>query len=142
MDVFGRMNAVLYQYSTTSIMQKSSTSSSLMPWESVSDRINLRSSTVPVPDANAASMTMLRPPRRSAAWSLPCRVLICCFVPCSTFQRETRLEEGHLSTSGQDSRVAFSQEENGAPVDAGSVSADKRSQHCRIGSVNGMIHST
>ena len=54
MDVFGRMNAVPYQYSTTSIMQKSSTSSSLMPCESVSDRINLRSSTVPVPDAYAA----------------------------------------------------------------------------------------
>jgi hypothetical protein len=31
MDVFGRMNAVPYQYSTTSIMRKSSTSSSLIP---------------------------------------------------------------------------------------------------------------
>ena len=27
-------------------------------------------------------------------------------------------------------------------VDAGSVCVDKNDKHCRIGSVNGMIHST
>ena len=53
MDVFGRMNAVPYQYSTTSIMQKSSTSSSLMPLRKRQRQDKSEKFDGPVPDANA-----------------------------------------------------------------------------------------